>query len=421
MSKTREALKHLLAMPRIMNDARAKMILLDCLELYANAINHLRNLTSRMNQNDVRKWFGVTMVNHQACLKHSNKLFVDMLHEYKPLASTLSITHNHGFVRLAEEGTQANLVVAQDGSGDFYTITEAIEVAENQRNGTDIFVIYVKAGIYKENIVIKRFMINLILVGDGIDATVITNDKNIYDGLLTSNTATVQVWGQGFVAVGITFENTAGPEKQQAIALLSGSDLSVFYKCSFKGYQDTLCLLENRQFLRECDIYGTVDFIFGDASAVLQNCNIYVRTPLPGQENTITAQGRNNLGSNTGFVIQDSRVTMAPDSTQTDGLVMTFLGRPWRDYSRVVYIKCDLDVVIDPAGWLPYRGNTAFDRVYYAEYMNKGKGSNTSGRITWPGYHVLTTDEEAEQFSVRMFLSGESWIPKTGLPFYYDI
>lgn len=222
--------------------------------------------------------------------------------------------------------------------------------------------------------------------------------------------------------MGITFENTAGPEYGQAIALLSASDFSVFYRCSFKGFQDTLCLLRYRQFYRECDIYGTVDFIFGDASGFLQNCNIYVRTPLPGQQNTITAQGRVEQTSTTGFVIHNSRISSSPDSTPANGPVMTYLGRPWRDYSRVVYIKCDFDIMIDPTGWLPYNGNSAaFDRVYYAEYLNKGIGANTDGRVTWPGYHPLMSGEEAEQFSVRNFFAGESWIPQTGVPFYYGI
>ncbi|KAI3713658.1 hypothetical protein L1987_72241 [Smallanthus sonchifolius] len=428
MSKTREAIDHLLTTPRIMFDAQAKIILRDCLELYGDVINHLNGSKSHTNPTDVKIWLRATVIKHQTCLngfKHSNfsQLFGDMLVENNHIASNLSTTYDHRLIQLAEgeATTYANLVVAQDGSGDFSTITEAIQEADNQRIGTERFVIYVKAGIYNEQIIIKRSMTNLMLHGDGIDVTIITNDKNIYDSTLTSNTATVQVWGKGFVAVGITFENTAGPVKQQAIALLSGSDLSVFYKCSFKGYQDTLCLLENRQFFRECDIYGTIDFIFGDASAVLQNCNIYVRTPLPGQQNTITAQGRNNPGSNTGFVIHNSRVIPDPDSTLTDGYALKFLGRPWRDYSRVVYVKCDLDIVIDPAGWLPFRENRTYDRVYYAEYMNKGMGAGTSGRITWLGYHVLTTDMEVNQFSVRNFLLGETWIPETGLPFCSDI
>nr|GEU36650.1 probable pectinesterase/pectinesterase inhibitor 6 [Tanacetum cinerariifolium] len=231
-----------------------------------------------------------------------------------------------------------------------------------------------------------------------------------------------EVWGLGFIAKGITFENTAGPEYGQAIALLSASDFSVFYRCSFKGFQDTLCLFHYRQFYRECDIYGTVDFIFGDASAILQNCNIYVRTPLPGQQNTITAQGRVDQTSTTGFVIHNSRISSSPNLIPANWQVMTYLGRPWRDYSRVVYIKCDFDIDINPAGWLSYHGNSAaFERVYYAEYMNKGIGANTVGRVTWPGYHALMSSEEAEPFSVRNFFAGESWIPSTGVPFYYGI
>ncbi|KAI7739808.1 hypothetical protein M8C21_024272, partial [Ambrosia artemisiifolia] len=423
INETREALERFLAMPHTMFDVQAKTSLIDCLELYGDVINHLNLSKRHTNVADVKRWLKTTIVNHQTCLngfKYSNfsKLFKNMLVEHKVPASNSPTIHNHVFIRLSKgEAIQANFVVAQDGSGGFSTITNAIEAAENQRIGTDRVVIYVKKGIYKENIIIKKSMTNLLLYGDGIDATVITNDRNIYDGVLTSNTATVQVWGHGFIAIGITFENTAGPEKQQAIALLSASDLSIFYKCSFKGYQDTLCILENRQFYRECDIYGTVDFIFGDASAVLQNCNIYVRTPLQGQQNTITAQGRYHSSSNTGFVIENSRVSPAPDSNLADGLVMTYLGRPWRDYSRVVYVKCDFDNVINPAGWLPFQGDSAFNKVYYAEYMNTGQSADTSGRITWPGYHVLTTDEEAEQFSVRIFLTGESWIPKSGVPF----
>ncbi|KAL7610909.1 hypothetical protein Lser_V15G10349 [Lactuca serriola] len=334
-------------------------------------------------------------------------------------AHNLSMTSDDRLIQSAEGGEikQVDLVVAQDGSGDFSTVVEAIKASENRRTGTDRFIIYVKSGVYIENVIINSSMHNLTLIGEGIDATVITNNKNVNDGYETYNTATFQIWGSGFVAIGITFENTAGPEKLQAVALLSASDLSAFFRCSFKGYQDTLCLFQQRQFYRECDIYGTVDFIFGDAIAVLQDCNIYLRKPLFGQQNTITAQGRTDSSSATGFVIHNSQVTAAPGLTLADGSVKNFLGRPWRDYSRVVFVKCNLDSLIDPQGWMPYRDSSAFDKLYYAEAMNSGEGANTSGRVRWPGFHVLTGDQEAEQFSVRNFLAGDSWIPQTGIPF----
>lgn len=98
--------------------------------------------------------------------------------------------------------------------------------------------------------------------------------------------------GRGFLARDITFQNTAGPEKHQAVALRSDSDLSVFYRCAMRGYQDTLYTHTMRQFYRECTITGTVDFIFGDGTVVFQNCQILVKKGLPDQKNTITAQGR---------------------------------------------------------------------------------------------------------------------------------
>ncbi|KAI3679993.1 hypothetical protein L2E82_50730 [Cichorium intybus] len=415
-------------------DAQAKIAWMDCLELYEDVIRHINLSTTHMSPTDIEKWLSVALVNYKSCqnrfkdsdlslnLKlHSQtflKSLVELLAENKTLATDFLRAHDHQRIQLAEGGTTyANLVVAQDGSGDFKTVTEAIKASEKLRINIERFVIHVKSGVYKENIVIEQSMNNLTLIGDGIDATVITNDRNYEEGYTTGDTATAQIWGPGFVAMGITFENTAGPAKQQAIALLSSSDLSVFYRCSFKGYQDTLCLLKYHQFYRECDIYGTVDFIFGDAAAVLQNCNIYVRNPLPGQQNTITAQGRTDPLSTTGFVMHKSRVSPAPELALANGPVSTFLGRPWKDYSRVVFVKCYLDSFIDPLGWMPFLGDSAFDNVYYAEYMNIGKGADTGGRVTWPGYHVLTTGEEVEQFSVGRFFAGEFWIPSTGVPF----
>ncbi|CBI26863.3 unnamed protein product, partial [Vitis vinifera] len=144
------------------------------------------------------------------------------------------------------------------------------------------------------------------IIGDGKDATIVTGNKNVQDGSTTFRSATFAVSGHGFIARDMTFENTAGPEKHQAVALRSSSDGSVFYGCSFKGYQDTLYVHTQRQFYRSCDVYGTVDFIFGDAVAVLQNCNIYVRRPMSNQANVITAQGRSDQNENTGISIHNS-------------------------------------------------------------------------------------------------------------------
>ncbi|KAI3466959.1 hypothetical protein Pfo_023622 [Paulownia fortunei] len=309
--------------------------------------------------------------------------------------------------------TKADIVVAQDGSGNYKTISEALAAAAKQRSGTKRFVIYVKKGIYRENVEVKRSMKNLMFIGDGIDATIVTGNKNVQDGSTTFRSATFAATGDGFIARGMTFENTAGPQKHQAVALRSGSDFSVFYDCSFKGYQDTLYVYSQRQFYRDCDIYGTIDFIFGDAVSVIQNCNIYIRKPMSNQRNTVTAQGRTDPNENTGIIIHNSHVTAASGPSS----YKSYLGRPWQKYSRTVFMKCTLDGSIDPAGWLPWSGNFALSTLYYGEYMNTGSGASTSGRVKWPGFHVITSATEAGKFSVGSFLAGDSWIPATGVPF----
>ncbi|XP_028778198.1 pectinesterase 2-like isoform X2 [Neltuma alba] len=254
------------------------------------------------------------------------------------------------------------------------------------------------------------------LVGDGIGKTIITGSKSVGGGTTTFRSATVAVVGDGFIAQGITFRNTAGASNHQAVALRSGSDLSVFYKCSFEGYQDTLYVHSERQFYRECNIYGTVDFIFGNAAVVFQNCNIFARNP-PNKVNTITAQGRTDPNQNTGISIHNCRITAASELKAVQSSVRTYLGRPWKQYSRTVIMKSFLDSLINQAGWLEWSGNFALNTLYYGEYMNTGSGSSTANRVKWSGFHVITSASEASKFTVGNFIAGNSWLPATSVPF----
>ncbi|KAK0571061.1 hypothetical protein LWI29_010450 [Acer saccharum] len=121
------------------------------------------------------------------------------------------------------------------------------------------------------------------------------------------------VVGDGFLARDITFQNSAGPSKHQAVALRVGSDLSAFYRCGMIAYQDTLYVHTLRQFYVSCYIAGSVDFIFGNAAAVFQNCDIHARRPNPSQKNMVTAQGRDDPNQNTGIVIQKCRIGATQD------------------------------------------------------------------------------------------------------------
>ncbi|KAL9435629.1 hypothetical protein AB3S75_021826 [Citrus x aurantiifolia] len=310
------------------------------------------------------------------------------------------------------------VTVSQDGSGNFSTITDAINVAPNNTDVTNgYFLIYITAGVYEEYISISKNKKNLMIIGDGINQTVITGNRSVVDGWTTFNSATFAVVAPNFVAVNITIRNTAGAIKHQAVALRNGADLSTFYSCSFEAYQDTLYTHSLRQFYRECDIYGTVDFIFGNAAVVLQNCNIYPRLPMSGQFNAITAQGRTDPNQNTGTSIHNCTIRASSDLASGSQTVQTYLGRPWKEYSRTVYMQSFMDSSINPAGWQIWSGDFALSTLYYAEYNNTGPGSNTANRVTWPGYHVTINATDAANFTVSNFLLGDDWIPQTGVSY----
>ena len=206
----------------------------------------------------------------------------------------------------------------------------------------------------------------------------------------------------------MTFRNTAGPLNHQAVALRVDSDQSAFYRCSMEGYQDTLYAHSLRQFYRECEIYGTIDYIFGNGAAVFQNCKIYTRVPLPLQKVTITAQGRKNPHQSTGFSIQDSYIFASQP---------TYLGRPWKQYSRTVFMNTYMSALVQPRGWLEWYGNFALGTLWYGEYRNHGPGALLSGRVKWPGYHIIQDVATAKFFTAGQFIDGLSWLPSTGVKF----
>ncbi|MGD7217225.1 pectinesterase family protein, partial [Ralstonia pseudosolanacearum] len=171
-----------------------------------------------------------------------------------------------------------NAVVAKDGSGQYRTITAAVNAYPKNNRGK--YVIYVKAGIYDEFVEIPKKMTNVYMYGDGHDKTIIRGSKNFkLKGIPTMQTASFAAVGNGFTAADIGFENTAGPEGHQAVALRVQSDLSIFTRCRMDGYQDTFYYQSLRSFYHDCIIYGTIDYIFGRGTAVIQNSKIITRMP----------------------------------------------------------------------------------------------------------------------------------------------
>ncbi|KAJ7980513.1 Pectinesterase [Quillaja saponaria] len=339
------------------------------------------------NKHDIQTWLSAALTFQQACKDSAEDLISDQLTsdlmkqiskkmDYlsqlgsNPLALVNRITgetnktlgrkddEQQGFPnwvfsrerKLLQATTiKANVIVAKDGSGHYQTVSEAIRAASGTR-----FVIYVKSGVYKEKI--KTNKDGITLIGDGKYSTIISGDASVARGSNMPDSATFIMTGDGFIARDIGFQNTAGPQGSQALAVNIASDHSAFYRCSFSGYQDTLYALALRQFYRECDILGTIDFIFGNAAAVFQSCNILLRRPHSGGSDAILANGRTDPGQNTGFSVQKSSITASSDLAPVKHSVNCYLGRPWRQYSRAVVMESTIDDVISPRGWLEWPG-----------------------------------------------------------------
>ncbi|XP_073141825.1 pectinesterase [Henckelia pumila] len=316
---------------------------------------------------------------------------------------------------LQSSSVTADVVVAADGSGDFKTVTAAVDAAPEKSSKR--YVIRIKAGVYRENVEVPKKKTNIMFLGDGRTSTIITGSRNVVDGSTTFKSATVAAVGEKFLARDITFENTAGPSKHQAVALRVGSDLSAFHNCDILAYQDTLYVHSNRQFFGQCLIAGTVDFIFGNAAVVIQNSTIHARLPDSGQQNMVTAQGRTDPNQNTGIVIQNCKIGATSDLQPVREKFPTFLGRPWKMYSRTVILQSEISDVIQPVGWHEWDGDFGQDTLFYGEYKNTGAGAGTSGRVKWKGFKVITSATEAQSYTAESFIAGGGWLNSTGFPF----
>ncbi|XP_077230037.1 putative pectinesterase/pectinesterase inhibitor 12 [Tasmannia lanceolata] len=423
----------------------------DCKELHQSTLSSLKKSISQIHnkQSDVKSYLSAALTNKNTCLEGlesasgplKSTLVTSTIDAYKQVSNSLAMipsststpsggpAHRRrllGFPKwlsrkdrriLQSSGDEYDpgsiLTVASDGSGNFTTINEAISFAPN--NSLDRIIIFVRAGVYEENVEIPPYKTNIVLLGDGRDVTTITGSRSVGDGWTTFRSATVAVSGDGFLARDIEFENSAGPEKGQAVALRVNADLVAIYQCSFIGFQDTLYVHSFRQFYRECDIFGTVDFIFGNAAVVFQGCDIVSRKPIPGQSTVITAQSRDDENENTGISIQNCSILPSNDLSSSSG-TKSYLGRPLRIYSRTVYIESYIDGFINPAGWSAFSGDLGLDTLYYGEYSNSGPGSGTENRVTWPGYHIMSYDD-ASNFMVSEFISGDEWLESTSFPY----
>ncbi|XP_059640649.1 probable pectinesterase/pectinesterase inhibitor 51 [Cornus florida] len=316
-------------------------------------------------------------------------------------------------------GLKADVTVCKGGGSEkcnYQSVQAAVDAAPNNQ-GVRRFVIWIKEGVYEETVRVPLEKKNVVFLGDGMGKTVITGSLNVgQPGISTYKSATVGVFGDGFMASGLTIQNTAGPDAHQAVAFLSDSDLSIIENCEFIGNQDTLYAHSLRQFYKSCRIHGNVDFIFGNSASIFQDCLILVRprqvNPEKGEKNAVTAHGRTDPAQSTGFVFQNCMLNGTEEYMalyrSNPKVHLTYLGRPWKEYSRTVFIHCNLEALITPEGWLPWDGEFALNTLYYGEFENSGPGADLSKRVTWsskiPAEHVYS-------YSAQNFIQGDQWIP----------
>ncbi|KAK4720329.1 hypothetical protein R3W88_018667 [Solanum pinnatisectum] len=311
-------------------------------------------------------------------------------------------------------------VVAKDGSGQYNTVAAALAAYPKNHRGK--YIVYVKAGIYDEQVIISKKQPNVFIYGDGAGKTIITGHRNF--GIMkipTQDTATFAVLGNGFVARGITFRNIAGPQGHQAVALRINGDMAAVFDCSIEGYQDTLYYQNHRQFYRNCVISGTIDFIFGRGSAVIQNSLIIARRPLDSQFNTITADGKEIANKPGGLVFQNCRIVPERELFADRFKLATYLGRPWKPYATTVFMESELGDFIRPEGWMIWQGQSFERTCNYYEFANRGSGANINNRNKSFKNFRLINPVEAVQYTVDRWINGYLWLRHTGAPFYLGL
>jgi pectinesterase len=282
---------------------------------------------------------------------------------------------------------------------DFPSIQMALDHAP-EPGPTGRFFLHIAPGIYRERVVVTQNRPRTVFLGTGAkpDDVVITASQNAKSAGGTFLSSTVEIAANDFEADNLTFENSAG-NTGQAVAITVRSDRAIFKHCRFLGDQDTLFADFGRQYYVNPYIQGGVDFIFGNAAAVFDDSEIHIIRP-----GYLTAQSRVSQEQNTGYVFRHAHISAEDMHDES-----FYLGRPWRPFSRVVFLSSDMPASLSPEGWSPWKQGGSLENAFYAEYESSGPGARPQSRLA--GSHQLSATEAA-QFEPEEFLSGaDHWNP----------
>jgi pectinesterase len=288
-----------------------------------------------------------------------------------------------------------NIIVAQDGTGDFTKIQDAVNAAKAFPD--DRITIFVKNGVYYEKVKIYSWNPKITLIGESREKTIITYDdyfNKINIGRnSTFHTYTVLVEGDDFFAKNLTIQNSSG-EVGQAVALNVNANRVVFTNCSFLGNQDTLYTSGEgtKNYFKDCYIEGTTDFIFGDATVLFEDCIV------KSKKNSYITAASTPENTDFGYVFKNCKL-IADESTDA-----VYLGRPWRIYAKTVFINCEMGKQIKSEGWHNWSKPEAEKTAFYAEYKCSGEGFQPDKRVSWS--HQLRKSEE-RKYTIENILGVE--------------
>lgn len=314
---------------------------------------------------------------------------------FRILLAVFLLVSCSGEAQEPRKDSSKDIVVALDGSGDFTSLQAAIKSCKAFQE--DRTVIRIKPGRYREKVEVFSHVVKLSIIGEDAGTTIITFDDYSGKGDINTFTSwTFKVMGDDFIAENITFENSAGPVGQ-AVALHVEADRCVFRNCRVVGNQDTIYTGgdSSRHYFVDCYIEGTTDFIFGAARAVFENCHIH------SKKNSYVTAASTPEGKEFGYVFIGCKLTANQDATKV------YLGRPWRNHAKTVFINCHLGDHILPEGWHNWNKPEAEHTVLYAEYKSTGPGAAPETRVSWSRQ---LTDAEVMKYKPKEILKGnDNW------------
>ncbi len=292
-------------------------------------------------------------------------------------------------------------MVAQDGSGDFFTVQEAINAVPDFRKNIRTTIL-IRKGTYKEKLIIPESKINVSLIGE--EGATLTNDdfankKNVFgENMGTSGSSSCYIYAPDFYAENITFENSAGPVGQGSCLLCLRRPCLLQELPLFLGFQDTLYTYgkQSRQYYEDCYIEGTVDFIFGWSTAVFNRCHIHSK-----RDGYVTAPSTDQGKKVYGYVFYDCKLTASPEAKKV------YLSVPGVRMHKPYLSVANWDSTSFPEGWNNWGKKENEKTAFYAEYDSRGEGANPKARAAFS--HQLKT---LKGYEIETVLAGDDgWNP----------